>query len=127
VDFLKQNLAGKNIRNLDEQISSLVSCVNSVNDFVSLLKNKQTTVIELTQGIGRQFIFATHNQNITVLADSEKIFYLSDMSTEKEGDVLAGEVKACGGLDREEVKQAVISLEGGADAFYKRKQKYGFA
>ena len=78
-------------------------------------------------GGGRQFIFATHNQNITVLADSEKIVYLNNKPTEDEADIPCGIVKACGGLERIEVKDAVLSLEGGIDAFKLRLRKYGIS
>jgi len=94
---------------------------NYLQDFISKLIEAKVS----ENGSGRQFIFATHNQNITVLADSEKIFYLSNKPTESDSDVPSGEIKACGGLDRLDVKNAVLSLEGGKDAFNKRKMKYG--
>ncbi len=94
---------------------------NYIKEFIEKLKSLKIN----NKGNGRQFIFATHNQNITVLADSEKIYYLNNKSTDNDGDVPSGEIKACGGLDRLEVKNAVLALEGGEDAFNLRGKKYG--
>ncbi len=73
-------------------------------------------------GVSRQFIFVTHNQNITVLADSEKVFKLKHLVTEDK----KGKIEATGGVERSEVKKAVLSLEGGEKAFLRRGNKYGF-
>jgi ABC-type lipoprotein export system ATPase subunit len=64
----------------------------------------------------RQLIFITHNPNIPVLADSEYNLFLNyenkKSSILKEGDV-------------EDVKNEILKiLEGGKDAFRKRKEKY---
>lgn len=63
----------------------------------------------------RQIIFVTHNPNIPVLADSEKNIFLSFENQ--------SEIERMGTVD--EVKDSIIRvLEGGSDAFVKRKEKY---
>jgi len=64
-----------------------------------------------------QFIFATHSPNIVVLGDSEQIFscnYSEDKIYIEEG-----------GIDSIEMQKTIISvMEGGQDAFNKRKEIY---
>ena len=65
----------------------------------------------------RQLIFVTHNPNIPVLGDAERVFLLD--SNGKQGTV----VKA-GTVD--ELKQDIEDLlEGGREAFLLRKERYG--
>jgi DNA repair exonuclease SbcCD ATPase subunit len=65
----------------------------------------------------RQLIFVTHNPNIPVLGDAERVFV-----TESDGQ--HGRLGACG--DVEEVKVQIEQiLEGGAEAFLQRKRRYG--
>ena len=92
---------------------------NYIDELIVKLKS-----LKVHDGNGRQFIFATHNQNITVLGDSEGIIYLENTPTNPETGA-RGNINASGGLDRADVRDAVLSLEGGADAFEKRKKKYG--
>lgn len=77
------------------------------------------------KGKGRQFIFVTHNQNITVLADSEGIFKVANIPIKDEGGTPTGNLEAHGGIERKSVRDAVLSLEGGEDAFQRRKKRYG--
>ena len=74
----------------------------------------------------RQFIFSTHNANIPVLGDAELILVLT--ATGK-----ADDVRACiapghaGAIDTPVVRELVEeTLEGGREAFEKRRRKYGF-
>ena len=71
----------------------------------------------------RQFIIVTHNQNITVLGDSEKIIKIQKDETVSDPD--QGNIVATGGVERGDVRKSVLSLEGGSEAFKKRAKKYG--
>ena len=65
-----------------------------------------------------QFIFATHSPNVVVLGDSEQIF-----SCNYSEDKLYIEQ---GGIDNIEMQKTIISvMEGGQDAFNKRREIYG--
>lgn len=67
----------------------------------------------------RQFMFATHNANIPVFGDAEWIGVLQ----EQEGR--AG-LQASGSIDSPKVKElAADILEGGKEAFNRRREKYG--
>lgn len=74
----------------------------------------------------RQFILATHNANVPVLADAELVAGLT-----ADGDALSqGESRFrdehVGSIDAETVKDLVESqLEGGHDAFEERARRYG--
>ena len=76
----------------------------------------------------RQFIFSTHNANIPVLGDAELIVGLTakgEADTETGQARIASEHK--GSIDSEPVRTLVEEiLEGGKDAFEKRRLKYGF-
>lgn len=68
----------------------------------------------------RQFIIATHNANIPVLGDAELILA---MEAEEE----RGWVEQRDAIDNTEVQEAVKKiLEGGKEAFERRREKYGF-
>lgn len=74
----------------------------------------------------RQFIFSTHNANIPVLGDAELIVGL-----EASGDADHGRVRITpdhmGSIDDRPVRELVEEiLEGGKEAFEKRRRKYGF-
>ena len=74
----------------------------------------------------RQFLFSTHNANIPVLGDAELILGLS-----ASGEADAGGAKAApehmGAIDARPVRELVEELlEGGEDAFERRRRKYGF-
>ncbi len=76
-------------------------------------------VSALRSGRGtRQCIFATRNANILVSADAEQIIALK-------ADANNGHVDATGSLDRFEHRQLIIyHVEGGEDAFQRRKNMY---
>ena len=66
----------------------------------------------------RQLVFVTHNPNIPVLGDAEKVFVLNSTGTSaakaKEGTV-------------DECKNEVVTLlEGGEEAFRARKERYNY-
>lgn len=67
---------------------------------------------------GRQLVFVTHNPNIPVLADAERVFVL-----ESDG---AHARKAAEG-DVDECREAIVNLlEGGEQAFKRRQQRYAY-
>ncbi|MXW50608.1 MAG: phosphoesterase [Gammaproteobacteria bacterium] len=74
----------------------------------------------------RQFLFSTHNANIPVLGDAELILGLSAA-----GDAEQGAAKIApehmGSIDAKPVRDLVEELlEGGEEAFERRRRKYGF-
>jgi DNA repair ATPase RecN len=67
----------------------------------------------------RQFMFATHNANIPVFGDAEWIGVLH----EQDGQA---HLQASGSIDSLEVKDLAANiLEGGKEAFNRRREKYG--
>lgn len=65
----------------------------------------------------RQVIFVTHNPNIPVLGEAERVFVL-------ESDGHQARIRRCGSVD--ECKDDIETiLEGGREAFLQRKQRYG--
>jgi ABC-type lipoprotein export system ATPase subunit/predicted nucleic acid-binding Zn-ribbon protein len=77
----------------------------------------------IVQSIGkvkrrRQLIFVTHNPNIPVLGDADRIFVM-------DSDGLAGRKANEGSVDQ--CKDDIVTLlEGGADAFKRRKTRYAY-
>ena len=67
----------------------------------------------------RQIISATHNPNIPVLGDAEMVFRVA----RQEGDDIC-QIKNSGGLELPQVTMEVQGLEGGAEAFKRRSQRY---
>jgi len=68
----------------------------------------------------RQFILATHNANILVVADAELSLVLTASSD-------SGIIQNGGGLDRPSTRELLLlNLEGGREAFKMRNQKYSF-
>jgi len=65
----------------------------------------------------RQLIFVTHNPNIPVLGDAEKVIVLHS-------DGRQGEVIAEGNVDTVKIQIETI-LEGGREAFEERRKRYG--
>ena len=66
---------------------------------------------------GRQFLFASHNPNIPVLADAERVFELTAKDRQ-------GRLAACGTVD--EIRERIeLVLEGGREAFVRRGERYG--
>ncbi len=78
----------------------------------------ETVVRSLAGAKGRrQLIFVTHNPNIPVLGDAERVFVLTS-------DGKQGTLSRVGTVD--ELKQEIeLLLEGGREAFLLRKQRYG--
>jgi len=71
----------------------------------------------------RQLVVATHNANIPVLGDAEQIIVLDALP----GSPPRGEVSAHGPIDDNRVRAAAEQiLEGGEQAFRKRREKYGW-
>jgi len=74
----------------------------------------------------RQFIFSTHNANIPVLGDAELIVGLTARGEADEGRARIAP-RHVGSIDAQGVRALVEDLlEGGKDAFEKRRLKYGF-
>ena len=67
----------------------------------------------------RQIVAATHNPNIPVLGDAEMVFRVARQA----GDDVC-HIRNSGGLELPQVTAEVQSLEGGAEAFERRRQKY---
>lgn len=69
---------------------------------------------------GRQLILATHHANLPVNGDAELIY-----AFEAQGG--KGKLRACGGMDRRNVTEAILDImEGSYEAFTSRREKYGF-
>lgn len=67
----------------------------------------------------RQMIVATHNANIPVLGDCEQMIVMNSNG-------LKGDIRYRGVIDDKEIKGIVQTiLEGGEEAFKKRREKYG--
>ena len=74
----------------------------------------------------RQFLFSTHNANIPVLGDAELIVGLSPSGEAEEGSTRIAP-EHVGSIDARPVRKLVEELlEGGEDAFERRRRKYGF-
>ena len=74
----------------------------------------------------RQFVFSTHNANIPVLGDAELIVGLV-ASGDDEGGQGRVDSKFMGSIDSRPVRELIEEiLEGGKDAFERRRRKYGF-
>jgi predicted ATPase/Holliday junction resolvase len=76
-------------------------------------------VIKLLRSLkkGIQFIFATHNANFPVLGDAEQVGACTFMSGAGAVDV--------GSIDQPEIQKAIVSImEGGHEAFARRKEIY---
>lgn len=68
--------------------------------------------------MNRQMVFVTHNPNIPVLAEAEKILVM-------ESDGCAGHIRKTGSVD--DCKENIVNiLEGGEEAFKKRKLRYAY-
>lgn len=74
----------------------------------------------------RQFLFSTHNANIPVLGDAELIIGLA-ASGEANGGHARISPEHMGSIDDQLVRELVEEiLEGGREAFERRRRKYGF-
>ena len=68
---------------------------------------------------GRQFIIATHNQNVPVLGDAELVFKMHKISGQHRC-----EYESAAGLEHPDTIRHILGLEGGPDAFERRRRKY---
>jgi len=74
----------------------------------------------------RQFVFSTHNANIPVLGDAELIVGLSASGEAEHGHAHIAR-EHMGSIDARAVREMVEEiLEGGKEAFERRRRKYGF-
>jgi hypothetical protein len=74
----------------------------------------------------RQFLFSTHNANIPVLGDAELIVGLSATGEAERGHARIAP-EHMGSIDAQPVRELVEEiLEGGKEAFERRRRKYGF-
>ena len=74
----------------------------------------------------RQFVFSTHNANIPVLGDAEMILGIT-ASGEAAGGQGRIPQRHMGSIDVPEVRRTIEELlEGGRDAFERRRRRYGF-
>lgn len=74
----------------------------------------------------RQFLFSTHNANIPVLGDAELIVGLSASGEAEHGRARIAP-EHMGSIDARPVRELVEEiLEGGKEAFERRRRKYGF-
>jgi DNA repair ATPase RecN len=74
----------------------------------------------------RQFIFSTHNANIPVLGDAELIVGLTASGEAEHGHARIA-LEHMGSIDAQPVRELVEEiLEGGKEAFERRRRKYGF-
>ena len=73
----------------------------------------------------RQIVFVTHNANLPVNADAELVYALDSVPAEE--NRIRGVQITQGGLDRKEVRDAVLDImEGSEEAFRRRREKYHF-
>jgi len=122
---------GKNLRDhsLGQRASALILFILSQrdNDLIVIDQpeddlDNQTIfedVIKLIRSLkqGVQFIFATHNANFPVLGDAEQVGACSFTA-----EVSAIEI---GSIDKPEIQKAIVSImEGGHEAFARRKEIY---
>jgi len=72
----------------------------------------------------RQVVFASHNANLVVNGDAELVLCCDYRTTATES---GGQIKLTGAIDVPEINREITEvMEGGADAFKLRHQKYGF-
>ena len=74
----------------------------------------------------RQFVFSTHNANVPVLGDAEMILGLTAAGG-PEGGTARIAPEHIGSIDAPPVRELIEEvLEGGKEAFERRRRKYGF-
>jgi type III restriction enzyme len=72
----------------------------------------------------RQVIFSTHNPNLAVIGDAELVIHCAYWQPVQGAKV---EIANQGAIDNTKVCEIVTNvMEGGAEAFKLRKEKYGF-
>ena len=92
---------------------------NVVNTLIRVKQKSNNLVKNFIPKKGRQFVIATHNQNIPVLGDAEMIFKMKKISGQKHC-----EYENAHGLEHSDTIKHILSLEGGSDAFERRRRKY---
>ena len=92
----------------------------NVVDTLGKVKQKSNPLeVEFIPKNGRQFIIATHNQNIPVLGDAEMIIKMHKIPGEDRCELECGH-----GLEHPDTIKHILNLEGGAEAFERRRRKY---
>jgi chromosome segregation protein len=72
----------------------------------------------------RQLIFSSHNANFVVNGDAELVLCCENRIA---GEQSGGVIRHQGAIDVPQIKEEITRvMEGGADAFKLRQQKYGF-
>lgn len=88
------------------------------------------TIVETLQNTkqNRQLIFATHNPNVVVNGDADKVFSLaSPEGTPSGGSSSRLRVRVDGALETKKVREEITeTMEGGKHAFELRRRKYRF-
>ena len=92
---------------------------NVVNTLANVKQRNDHFNINHQPQTGRQFIIATHNQNIPVLGNAELVIRMQKRSGTEQCEVVTAYA-----LEHPETIQQVLSLEGGRPAFERRRQKY---
>lgn len=98
------------------KIPVLIDQPEDALDIISVWENVTLKLLENKQK--RQFILTTHNSSVAVSADSDQFIILG-------ADADKAEILEKGAIDRNEVKKSVINhLEGGAESYRLRQNKY---
>jgi len=87
-------------------------------DHAFIIKN----IVEHIRGVKekRQLLIATHNANIPVLGDAELIFKVA-----KVPEVVKCRIEERGAFEKASIINRLQDLEGGPEAFRRRREKYG--
>lgn len=82
---------------------------NYIRTTINILKEQKSA---------RQFIIVSHNQNLPVLADADLILTMNNVDDKKI------EIQNRGSLEKKEIHDSILNLEGGREAFKLRTKKY---
>lgn len=95
--------------------------IDQPEDSIDTTTVYQNIVQQLRSGkLNRQFVLSSHNPNIVVTGDADRISVLRSSADR-------GTIARSGGLDRESVRaDAIEHLEGGEEPLRIRTRKYGF-
>ncbi len=74
----------------------------------------------------RQFVLSTHNPNIPVLGDAELVVRLTAFGEAAADGTASIQEGHIGSLDDPDIRLELERLEGGRDAFEKRRRRYGY-
>ena len=109
-------------KKIEESVNGIAVRMTSYGNCTinSPLSENITTIVNSIRKVKsrRQLIFVTHNPNIPVLGQADRVFVLAS-------DGRHGRIARVGTVDdcREDI---VTLLEGGRDAFMERKERYGY-